>query len=412
MNRSIVSRLIVVTLGLTACQALLAAEPDRRFLTAEPSVSTDGKTVNGKQRIQVDIESRLRWGFRCYSYRNGKPADCFLRSHVLGTVDEAVAMGIIGEECMIDATGSVIPFSCADGGHRHQRNPAERPRLRIFDKNDHDFTIDQDPTTQQQLEFTSFDQSPFERFKVSGELPSLAWSYISGPAPDNAGSFYFKMEVEPPECFFLPLFCGFRGRGAQPDGTYLADGVLSVRFEGLQRLDDEPTLYRKVRGVEDEAAGDTDDLRHPNAVAFFGTPRTLAAMRLLALEYKTATGNRLQPNDMSLPFGGLFDVLAAYNYEPGGHRSHRDGQDIDFNTRVQLPSGGSSSPVRCEVDKDFHEAVHKVLAPYWGRATRTGAQIKGQGGTVINPETAVLCESGGRKHVDVTQIISIAPFAR
>lgn len=395
--------------ALVVSQSAHAAPPDRREIPVVPSISTDSKIVNGVQRTGVDIEKMMRWGFLCYAYRHGRPASCRLRSHTLGTVEDAVTEGVLGEGCTIDVTGNVVPGSCGNGGHKHMTTAAERPRLRIFDANDHDFTIAQNPASQEQLVFTSFDESPFERFKVSGELPSLVWSYISGPSPDNAGSFYWRMEVEGPPCHFFPQYCGFFGPGAQEDRSYLADGSMNVRFDGLSQLHDDSALYQKVRGTVDP--NDPDDFRHLNAVAFAGTPRTRSAMRLIAQEYKTATKNRLQPNDMSLPYGGLFDVEAEYKYEPGGHRSHRNGQDIDFNQRVQLPDGSTSQPVRCEVDKDFHEAVHKVLAPYPSRQTLAGGQVLGQGATVINPETAVLCESAGRKHVDVTHIIAISPFA-
>ena len=409
MKLRAVFTITILLSALAAFQSANAAPPHRREIPVELSISTDSKLVGNLQRVGVDIEKTMRWGFLCYAYRHGRPAACQLLSHTLDTAEDAVTEGVIGADCTIGVTGNVVPFSCGNGGHNHTTTVAERPRLRIWRDNDDDFVIDQDPSKQDQLKFTSFDESPFEPFKVSGELPSLRWSIISGPAPDNAGSFYFRMHVAGPGCSFLPSYCGFVGPGAQEDRTYLADGAMNVRFNGLSQLQTDSALYRKVRGVEN--TGDLDDFRHPNVVAFAGTRRTLSAMRLLAFEYKNATRNRLQPNDMSLPYGGLFDVLAEYKYEPGGHRSHRNGQDIDFNTRVQLPGGASSLPVRCEVDKDFHEAVHKVLAPVPGRATRAGGQVLGQGGTVINPETAVLCEPGGLKHVDVTQIISISPFA-
>lgn len=401
----------VVLSSLFLVEIAGAAPSNRRNLTVEPSISLDATFGTG-----VDEPSRMRWGFLCYAYRTGVPRSCRLTNFQLGTVEDAVNKQIVQMDCQIDSLGDVVPGTCANGGHKHTRNSAQRPRTRIFASGNDQLIVDQDPINQAILEFTSFDEAnaPFERFVVRGELPSLRWSFIFGPAPDNAGSFFFELRAEPPPCYFLPLLCGFTGSGAQEDGTYIADGVMNVRFDVLWQLPVDPSLYLKVRG--EEVAGDGDDLRHLNSVAFGGTPRTLVAMRFIATQYMLDTGNKLRPNDLSLPYGGLFDVRAEYRYRPGGHRSHRKGEDIDLNQGVITPNGVSTIP--CENDIDLHEAVHKVLAPEPGRVPRKGPiTVQGQGGTTFTiNETALLCEeivSGSnifpKKHIDVTQL-RIPPF--
>ena len=118
---------------------------------------------------------------------------------------------------------------------------------------------------------------------------------------------------------------------------------------------------------------------------------------------------RLRPNDMSLTFGGLFDVRAAYKYTPGGHRSHREGEDIDLNRSVFNLTTGQLEGENCETDYELHLSVHNILAPEPGRTPRNGVLRVGPGGRTLIRETALLCESGGRKHIDVTQILSLPP---
>ena len=418
MNGRVVRAIASFLFSVIIIQTAQAAHPDRRALTVEPSISVDAVDGPGK-----DEESIMSFGFLCHSYRTGIPRNCKLLNFELDTVEETVNNMILISDCQIDGFGDVVPGTCANGGHKHMRNTAERPRTRIFGSNQ--VLIDQDPLNQAIVEFTSLDEAdaPFERFVVRGELPAERWSFISYPAPDNAGSFYYKMVVEPPPCFFLPFLCGFKGPGAQDNGTYLADGTVNVRFDGLSQLPTDTSLYEKVRGVEIDDPPDSDDFRHLNAVAFAGTPRTLVAMRVLAIQYTLATKKVLRPNDISLPYGGLFDIKGEYKYkpalEPFGHRSHRDGQDIDLNRTVTVPNGPDETP-NCEDDIELHEAVHKVLAPVPGREPRHGVLIvnlQGQGGPTIIKKTALLCEetfTGSNvfknKHVDVTQLKNIPPF--
>ena len=116
----------------------------------------------------------------------------------------------------------------------------------------------------------------------------------------------------------------------------------------------------------------------------------------------------LQPNDLSLPFGGLFDVLAQW---APSHHEHRVGREININRApiVFIPDGSELiQDVLCESDIEFVEAVNKILIPVPGQPPSIGP-----GGAVAVNKTAVLCEENyprtsppviGRKHIDVTSI--------
>lgn len=313
-------------------------------------------------------------------------------NHNLFGVDEAVALGIVSRECGIESDGSVTPGTCADGGHKHDTTPTfQRPRTRINAQT-------QPLSGQLPLTFDPPDTDP-EKFGVAGEMPANRWVYIRYEVPDNAGFFYWQARMAPPPCFFLPQLCGFVGKGAQDDGTKIWDGAIEVSYRDLRQLPDMPALYRKIRNGP---GGVGTDQRHVDDVAFAGDQSALEAMQLIAQEYKTDTGNLLRPNDMSLPHGGLFDIVGTWKFS---HETHRFGRDIDINRQpvVFLPGGGESTPdIDCEDDRDFIEAVNKVLVPE--RSVNINVPVPGGGTQIQTYQTAVLCESGGNKHIDVTQL--------
>lgn len=59
----------------------------------------------------------------------------------------------------------------------------------------------------------------------------------------------------------------------------------------------------------------------------YGLPSTNDALRKIAAEYKGATGTPLYFNDMSLMWGGLFDINGNYS---APHAEHRNGNVIDI----------------------------------------------------------------------------------
>jgi len=88
-----------------------------------------------------------------------------------------------------------------------------------------------------------------------------------------------------------------------------------------------------------------------------GTATTLTLLQAMAFDYFGVTGQRLCVNDLSLPWGGLFDI--GNNWAPP-HGWHRVGKSVDFNTHAECFSA-TPPPVDPNVLK---EAANK-----WG-ATR------------------------------------------
>jgi hypothetical protein len=96
-----------------------------------------------------------------------------------------------------------------------------------------------------------------------------------------------------------------------PDGP----NTVRVMVSGLQELGP---------GADYDLVGDTT----PHPRNHYGTASLIASLRILAQAYAQAfPGNRLAYNDMSLEFGGLFDIRA--DWRPP-HRSHRLGTDVDL----------------------------------------------------------------------------------
>jgi hypothetical protein len=63
-----------------------------------------------------------------------------------------------------------------------------------------------------------------------------------------------------------------------------------------------------------------------------GTATTLTLLQPMASDYFGVTGQRLCVNDLSLPWGGLFDI--GNNWGPP-HGLHRIGKSADFNTHAE-----------------------------------------------------------------------------
>jgi hypothetical protein len=91
-------------------------------------------------------------------------------------------------------------------------------------------------------------------------------------------------------------------------------------------------------------------------------------------------------NDISLPKGGVFDLQNDWNQFARSHSEHRDGRDIDIN-----PAG-----INCLDDLALQAAVNKFLVPLEHRITNVQQP---------DPASALLCETGGRKHIDITALV-------
>ncbi len=92
---------------------------------------------------------------------------------------------------------------------------------------------------------------------------------------------------------------------------------------------------------------------------------------LIAETYYEQTGTTLGINDMSIRWGGLFDINGNWN---NPHMSHRRGEDVDIDRNVYDTVAGAYILRNCETDKLLEKIVHK----YKGKR---------------------ICEPGGRKHI-------------
>lgn len=136
----------------------------------------------------------------------------------------------------------------------------------------------------------------------------------------------------------------------------------------------------KVPGLEPLAASDDIALlrggadKHPEGQ--WGTPEALDALREIAKEYRERTGQPLSVNDLSLPWGGLFDFENVY-LPP--HKTHREGIDADIN-QLGVP---------CFSDDKLKDAVKAVAK------RRFPVKLDCEIGDRIDPET------GLRKHINL-----------
>lgn len=151
--------------------------------------------------------------------------------------------------------------------------------------------------------------------------------------------------------------------GAVTGGTAEDENTIDVEIPGLQRLQ-ASSLYLLTGNTS------TQGLRHPGN--HFARTSTLVSMQKIALAFFQATNARLGVNDMSIEWGGIFDL--GGDWSPW-HCTHRDGVHADIDRAWFDANGNVIQTVNCGSDKDFKFAV-----------TSAGASW--------------LCEGGGRKHID------------
>lgn len=144
--------------------------------------------------------------------------------------------------------------------------------------------------------------------------------------------------------WFVPQFAGdvwithrLREIGGPNDGDenwFYPFEPDAARISGLVRLPNKPEIYVREGGTPP----------HPNAFNDFGTPDMIARIDRLAVAYRAAGGTITRVNDISLFFGGRFDVGRTIdrvyhectNAQPQNcwdysHQEHRTGTEVDIN---------------------------------------------------------------------------------
>jgi hypothetical protein len=134
------------------------------------------------------------------------------------------------------------------------------------------------------------------------------------PLSGNSGSDAFLTVT-----YTAPIASGVvrvTGSGFHPTyGFFSGDFTIGILVPGLSELGP---------GVNYDLVGQT--ATHPSN--HFGSASLLASLTSLAQTYAAAyPGQRLGYNDMSLPYGGLFDINANWSTP---HVSHRLGTDVDL----------------------------------------------------------------------------------
>ena len=181
-----------------------------------------------------------------------------------------------------------------------------------------------------------YDLSPHALIVLGSTKPTFGINYarIRYPIPEISGRISVEAEVHTPVGWTCGSFCY-----TKTSRLFTTDYI--VRHPGLVSLPDpgEDDGYIKVRSPEAE---------HPDEEAFFGTERTVLVLARLAEEYLQASGRVLSVNDMSLRYGGLFDVHHNWIHP---HQTHREGKDADIN----------QGTTRCKIDTELRHVADRML---------------------------------------------------
>lgn len=148
-----------------------------------------------------------------------------------------------------------------------------------------------------------------------------------GPVTSTVGSFQEGNEViTGPDGYAWVMY-------DTPEASGIVDGVLrcenggELSFSigiGVRGLVAIPLPTDKKRSYKFTNA----NTLHPYEVPY-GVPELNAAVRTVADKFFEETGLQLPINDISLPYGGMFDLNG--NWERGYHQWHRLGIDVDIN---------------------------------------------------------------------------------
>ena len=307
-----------------------------------------------------------RYGWRCYDGRTGMLVNCQVSYQLIGVGGRNTTPA-----CAFDASGQAVADTCANGGHTHSGGPAQPLVVANSSTGESGDVFFAGDLNSALLFADGFSTTPNPPFTVNT---------IRHDVSQVGGYYQWESRVfpRPGRTFFNP--------NRFPDGSIRADGKTHVRVPGIGQIPTDNTRYLKVRSPDSD---------HTDAVAFGSIPKFREALRLIGFEYTDISGRQLSINDMSLPYGGVFDLGNNWVGFNGGHEEHRDGTEADINR------GFGCGPLAnldcdCLVDHELFQAIDKYLLPFPGRIQRPG---KG--------ESALLCESLGRKHINFLDFLDV-----
>ncbi len=143
----------------------------------------------------------------------------------------------------------------------------------------------------------------------------------------------------------------------------------------------------QVAGLRAFRAFPSDTWRFAGALAgrhtdnHWATAHTIAQAALMATDYFVTKKAVMQINDMSLPFGGMFDICGTWNRRDtcanapkGGHASHRQGTSVDVNLNACIGIVPTDPLVRgCPVEKPITQQDFRTVCIAWdGRVVPEG----------------------------------------
>jgi hypothetical protein len=137
--------------------------------------------------------------------------------------------------------------------------------------------------------------------------------------------------------FSLPEVSGmFEVKAQRVDNLTVAASVeLDVGVVGLVNL---PDAIDYLRSNIYKLSGGTPI--HPAGSNHFTSVALAKQINCMADRYRERTGRQISLNDMSLKFGGLFDVTGNWTNQPDGHNLHRSGGDVDIDHATQVAATG------------------------------------------------------------------------
>lgn len=318
-----------------------------RQLTAKPANELTGNPL-----------PEARYGLLCYSFKTGKLVDtCAVEFHL-----EGIGGPNATEECVTDANGQITTSNCATGGHTH--GPPDFPNdPRPLTFNDEPVAYPGDTLT-----------APGQELDVAGFSPLNTNTAFEWKVPQASGiySFNAKITATPGFAFFFI-----------PTKITTLETIGKLRVSnprvGYRQLPPSPAEYKLVRGGRNMGDPVGSDPDHTDSVAYGASEIAHTVLPLIASEYGRLRGRLLSINDISLPMGGVFDDNQNWTAD---HKTHRFGNDVDLNQ--------DNAP--CLGDLHLRAAVNKYLVKL--SVTDTGKP---------RPfPSALLCESSGRKHIDIT----------
>lgn len=302
----------------------------------------------------------------CVDATTGKPIDCTYTYQIVGK-DRATDNRILFDSSM--DTAHILGGHSHDAAHEpfYYQKPGS-PIITVTGGGSH--TVSTDGLT------VSGD---------TGDLVTLTWTL-----PEEAGAIQVEEFIVAPKDWFC------------------VSGCLNVNsweyhetiFTGYSNFFQLPLNYD--RSGQESYYIDRNplvDSGHTDADAEWGTPATVNGLILVADEYELVTpwSGVLAVNDMSLPFGGVFDIHDDWNLGASpAHWDHRIGTAVDISSKdslgVSIPCPDPSQPLYVPGPNNY---LHGILFEH------DKNPLPGSINFTAGVKASFVCESQSRLHMTI-----------